>query len=369
MQPTGGTTLLQDVSKIYDRATDGLNSLNQVTDSSETSSSAYSHDKSVLTDAQNVTSPANPASPPPNAASWLYRGAFQLDKVLFPQLQAAEVAPPPLSDPPSLNVYTVFSQPVPNRKLNGEMYTILFTARDLSVQVPPDWTPSQSGGSGAGGDTQPNSASNTELLSFEDAPAPNATPPDQKKTDTQGQGSDLVRVTAALVDCPSLLTRTEGAGFSWLPINSYQVGSTVRDGKTIYEVQTNQQQAGRWQAFVLEHYQLFRVGPAAFDVAAGVAAAKQAAPTYLFGVSMSFNDAIYLTGGLLGGTITSLNGYGVGEVVTKHTAITTTTSSAARWGINLSFPFGKGSSGKGQTNNNTTPGQRKKDHSGDGGSP
>ena len=84
---------------------------------------------------------------------------------------------------------------------------------------------------------------------------------------------------------------------------------------------------------------------------------------------MSFNDAIYLTGGLLWNDNVVERATRVGEVVTKYTGNYHYDVGAARLGINLSFPFGKGSSGKGQTNNNTTPGQRKKDHSGSGGSP
>ncbi|HLY02229.1 MAG TPA: hypothetical protein VKR56_06985 [Candidatus Cybelea sp.] len=168
--------------------------------------------------------------------------------------------------------------------------------------------------------------------------APDTThkPPDQtqKKPSTTGAGT-----VVAIVDCPSALTKTGGIGFAWLPYRSWQVGSTMVNGKTLYQVQTQNDQYGRFNyASGLMSFRVTNPGDIDFHITVGITSMTGGA-SYLAGASLMINGAVMLTGGVASASVQTLNGgYSVGEFVRKKTALTTTSSLQIRPALMITFP-------------------------------
>lgn len=153
--------------------------------------------------------------------------------------------------------------------------------------------------------------------------------------------SDATDVVVAVIDCPSRLSVSSGIGYVGIPYNSYQLGTTNVGGKTVYQVQSQNAQAGRF--IVYPGIVNYRLNPQSssvgFHVTAGIASMKGAPATYLAGLSLSLNRSIYLTVGAIGATYQTLNGYSLGETVPKGTALTTTIRSAMQIGGAITFPI------------------------------
>lgn len=326
----------------------------------------------------------------------VYQNAYVIDDRFLPVLQAASIAsllkngetvdqalaasptpsPSPGADqgssPDPRYAYIVTTGTTPGYEYNGHSYLYNFGANDAqpllstptNADAKPRAQPKPKPPNPPAGDPPPHSPHQNASLSRNDAAKVVAfsDPVHLTDTGTNGGGTDdtttrkatnppndeaghqadltPVLVPAAAVDCPSLLVKTLGIGYAFLPYRSWQLGTTMQSGKTVYEVQRQNDQDGRFAATGLFSYRLFGIGDnldANFSLGA---ATMTGSTTYLFGLSAFINRSILVTGGFAGGTVQTLNGYQVGQIVPKGTALTTTTSTQIRPAVFVTFPVG-----------------------------
>jgi hypothetical protein len=152
----------------------------------------------------------------------------------------------------------------------------------------------------------------------------------------------------AVVSGPSRLTATQGIGYSAIPNQSYQLGSTQQSGTIVSQVQPNRADTGQpFLMTTLVHYRFNNPGPVGIHATVGLTASKGQFLNGMVGASLSFNQAMYFTVGIFRADTTMLNGYSLGQIIPSGTALTTTTQAVNRVGFAISIPIFPAESGKG----------------------
>lgn len=269
-----------------------------------------------------------------------YNNASNLQNTYASQLAAASQD----------SAYVLTLSPVGDSQFSGSYHAYHFIAiNQLNAVNNALQTPSQAQPNSPAPTSSPSPTSNPgryrvafiEGMRLTDSGSPTMADVTPTPSPTPTASSDAVDTIVALVDCPSRLTVSSGIGYVGIPLNSYQLGTTIVGNKTVYQVQTQNAQAGRFVVYPgIVNYRINQESSSfGVHITAGLATTTGAVATYMAGLSFSLNRSIYLTGGIIGATYQTLNGYSVGEIVPKGTALTTTTHSAARFGAAITFPI------------------------------
>jgi hypothetical protein len=278
----------------------------------------------------------------------LYQNAYVIDDTFLPELERASTDP---------NAYYVSTPATPTYAYQGVHTVYGFAANDVSSLLT---TPASGSSQSDDQAPQPNPqqtdappgtphasfAKGNSVVAFTEtrlgdtggSGTGDSNETQQIDTKTKTAGTSTI---AAVIDCPSILTKSAGIGYAAIPYRSWQVGTTLQKAQQIYEVQRQNDQSGRFTyASALMSYRIpVNTGNIDFNVTVG-AASMTSATTYIFGMSLLFNRAMMITGGFAGGTVQTLNGYNAaGQNVPKGTALTTTTSTAIRPVVLFTFPI------------------------------